>query len=534
MAPKHFSGVINIVPQLHKPYQARFTQRIGSYASGDWGLQTHHSFGKRLGLSYSYRQGASKRGFEHNSGSQELQNSYGDHFASAVYDFATAAEENNLSLLYLNTDHNYRNTRFDEQLQNRNQLFSLRYSGPLHKRDQLTFTAAYKSVNNDHSLTVTEDDLERSFHTRSFHFQARNAFSHLFGDWLVGSQYEQTGLQYKDLTVYGGRFTSGVKNADFIRRQFGLVSILKMHVPTASNFLDQADISFSYRYDGIQTEQNAYHVTGSVSREILTRAEQLDGKKWRASTYRFSSNFIFNYPYFAIRSYLNFGSNIKFPSLYQQLSIPRLSSSNQNYATPSLNPEKNRSLEIGTEFSKQNQVLGPLSGWRFHFNYFLNYFHNKFRVYYLPGTPVSYYDNVSNANINGLEANLQTYFWGGKMRLESGFSHYSVSEKAAFPLKSEWRMIQNINLDHAGYSLLVHLFRETDQVAWIRDSGGQYWEVSLPGYANMDLHAYKEFEIKAFKLILSASARNILQDKTELEGIAIRDRRFYLSFGLQY
>ena len=42
--------------------------------------------------------------------------------------------------------------------------------------------------------------------------------------------------------------------------------------------------------------------------------------------------------------FLNFGRNIKFPTLFQQIGIPDLSSTGANQ--PNLNPEKNTSVEI--------------------------------------------------------------------------------------------------------------------------------------------------------------------------------------------
>ena len=50
----------------------------------------------------------------------------------------------------------------------------------------------------------------------------------------------------------------------------------------------------------------------------------------------------------------------------------------------------------------------------------------------------------------------------------------------------------------------------------------------------MDVHLGKKFDVHSFKLFLNLSARNIFDDDTLLEGIAIRDRRFYISFGAQY
>jgi hypothetical protein len=89
-------------------------------------------------------------------------------------------------------------------------------------------------------------------------------------------------------------------------------------------------------------------------------------------------------------------------------------------------------------------------------------------------------------------------------------------------------------LEHAGYSMNLFWFHESDQIAWVRGAEGAFWEIELPGYSNVDLHMSKQFEWRKMKFFINFSGRNLLDDETELEGIAIRDRRLYLTFGAQY
>jgi hypothetical protein len=50
----------------------------------------------------------------------------------------------------------------------------------------------------------------------------------------------------------------------------------------------------------------------------------------------------------------------------------------------------------------------------------------------------------------------------------------------------------------------------------------------------MDIHFGKAFEINKVKLILNLSLRNMLDDNFDLEGLTLRDRRYYLTLGVQY
>ena len=63
---------------------------------------------------------------------------------------------------------------------------------------------------------------------------------------------------------------------------------------------------------------------------------------------------------------------------------------------------------------------------------------------------------------------------------------------------------------------------------------GAFSEVPLPGYANIDLHITKNIELYGIKLLFNFSGRNLLNDDTKIEGLALRDRRIYLTFGAQY
>ena len=167
-------------------------------------------------------------------------------------------------------------------------------------------------------------------------------------------------------------------------------------------------------------------------------------------------------------------------------------------------------------------------------NYFSNLYENKFRTYYIPDVPVAFFDNVPNADITGIESNGKVFFFENKLTVELGASKFFISEKAAFPFKSDTKFIANLFFNYRGYSLKVNWFKESEQIGWFRSFSGFFAGAKLPGYANFDVHLSKEFDLDYVKLNLNFSARNIISDDTVLEGIAIRDRRFYIGFGLVY
>ena len=147
-----------------------------------------------------------------------------------------------------------------------------------------------------------------------------------------------------------------------------------------------------------------------------------------------------------------------------------------------------------------------------------------------------FYDNVPTARITGLEGNSSLFLIKKKVTLGVGLSRYFISDKNVFPFKSDFKGTLNLNIDHAGYALQIFLFKEGEQVALVRNANSSTFdEIPLRAYSNLDVHLSKKFEISKIKLFANASGRNLLRDDdTDLSGLTIRDRRFYLTVGAQY
>jgi hypothetical protein len=268
--------------------------------------------------------------------------------------------------------------------------------------------------------------------------------------------------------------------------------------------------------------------------------------QWNKTTVKFALNFSGLYRQdLSFNTYLNFGSNVKFPTLAQQISAPELLYTQA--AQPNLAPEENNSIELGGSVARDVRGNTAIYGWQIRGNFFQNHYDNKFRVSITPGVPIAFYENSPNARISGVEGNASVFFFRKKVALEVGHSRYSISDKSAFPFKSDYKYTLNFNIDHAGYSFQAHAFKEGEQTGYVRfrkaeQAGGPsqpgnnpFYEVTLPAFTNLDLHLSKHFQIDKLKLFVNASGRNLLNDGgVELEGLAIRDRRVYLTLGAQY
>jgi len=122
----------------------------------------------------------------------------------------------------------------------------------------------------------------------------------------------------------------------------------------------------------------------------------------------------------------------------------------------------------------------------------------------------------------------KTVFW------ETGVAKYFITELAAFPFKSDLSLNSSLSYRRDGYNLNIKVFYESDEKGWLRTIDGNLVGLSLPGFVDMDFHLKKWFDVWSFRVMGSISGRNLLNSASLLQGIAIRDRRFYLGFGVEY
>ncbi|MCI0515735.1 TonB-dependent receptor [candidate division KSB1 bacterium] len=522
-------GIINIVPSVQQDYHVRFQQRIGSYRSGNWGLSFYQPI-QRLHTTYSYKRGMYRRSYTDATNADEfLENQASHHTANLVYDFTpnpNVSEKNSLGAMYIRSKLNYLNPEDDETLDNLNQITALRYQGNIGFLRHLSLSTAYHQLLEDHAVSTDTLYPANKFYRHlvddlySVNFE--KALNWRASEFLLGYQYENARLHYQNKWAQ-----TELNDVHLKRNLHGFTAITKLHAPSGADYMPYLDFDLSLRHDRVQDQKD-------------TEASVLDPRSvfesttysWNETTVKFSSDFKGHREDVAFNFYFNVGKNIKFPSLFQQISQPFYS--NQILAQPNLNPEKNNSTEFGVEVTRSIRNRPEIYGWQINLNYFRNYYQNKFRTFYVPGMPVTYYDNVRNASINGLEGQTNVFMFQKKLTFELGFAYYSISEKTAFPFKYDLKYTADIKLDHLGYAFQFHFFYEGQQLGWVRQSFNQFVDITLPQRSDIDLHLSKAFRISRFKIITNASVRNLLNHRQELVGLALEDRRFYLTFGIQY
>ncbi len=510
--PDAFSGVINIVPRFESNHFLRAHYRVGTYDDNTVGLHLYQGL-KNFSASLSYKDNRTERLFDEAADANSSLKNNAQHFSGNLVWYAGKERQNRFSLMVLQSEQEYDNNRDDENFADKNRIAAVSYRGRRGWSKDLDLDYSMHKLDESQKYVFFQQEYDRQLNNKSHRFQVNKHLQYGNLNFLAGYQFEKS-----DLTLSDDRNTfTSVFMQDVVlnRKHHGVMAIAKLSGNTGSNLVQNFHIDFSTRYDNIndQAEHALNDLQNDYESTVTKFAVELQGLR----------------PDMAFRAFLNSGSNFKVPTLSQQISNPL---HDGDRAKQGLEPEKISSFEIGMDVQREIYGYNSISGWAVWASYFKNYYENKFRSYTSPGSPFIFYDNVETAELGGVEAKASAFFFGKKITAEVGLSRFSIPEKVAFPFKSELKRVLNLTVEHAGYSLMFHHFYESEQSGWIRDYSGQLTEVSLDSYANLDVHLTKSFDVWKMRWYINFSGRNLIKQKdTVLQGLAIRDRRFYVSLG---
>lgn len=544
--PDAFSGVINIVPKTKLDYSLRFQQRVGTYRSGNWGLHVNPENllwrSDRFNASYSYKRGGVERkfiDFDENGDSARLTNESTHHTASMSFSFDghdNPRRGRSLNVMFIDTQVDYRNERDDETVGNKNRLYTAKFAADMSRFANYSVSMSYKELLEMQVIRTGTGFLDRSYDDNSIHFNAENTLDLGKVDWLFGYQYQRAELDFFDDRTGSNLQQIGLKSALLQREHHGLVSIAKLRNDVDAEFLQSFDLNLSVRHDFIKdTQKDAqFREADSGQRDQITAQANND---WRETIMKLSVGVNGLQNDFSLQAYMNFGTNVKFPTLFQQISLaedPSLLTSRIG-ASANLAPEKNNSIELGAKLSRQIYDQPVIYGWSIDALYFQNHYDNKIVTVANVTSPVATYFSVPDASISGLELKPSAYLYKKKVTIGLGLSKYWISDKDVFPFKSDMKRTLSLIIDHAGYNFQALWFKEGEQIARLRQLDGQPVQVILPDYSNLDLHLSKTFTLFKIKLFANVSGRNLLNNQDlVLEGIALRDRRYYITVGSQF
>ncbi|RPI02834.1 MAG: hypothetical protein EHM72_03195 [Calditrichaeota bacterium] len=520
--PEAFSGVINIKPQNIGDHLLRAKYRTGVYNTQDIGLSLYKSYGA-LSAFYAYKNAAYERQFEGESLSDRSLENEGLHqYANLSY----TSDKRRCSLLVSDSDLGYENHRDSESDDRNHKIGAFHFTGnvgPVRDIHILTSLTDYKEK---FKISYLSNAIERKIADQSIQFSADKTFSKENFTLLTGYQFERKNADIQENRSALNLITQP-QTAKIERLHHGAFALAKINAVAGGPFWQNLLLEASLRHDSVNDIVDSLQAGMKDSELPLSQENNWSKTHWKISTsldgYRNDLAFLF---------FLNYGGNTKFPTLIQQLSR---APSSEDDASEKMHPETLSSLELGMDIFKESLQTQTIDGWHLEASFFRNYYENKFIPYSAPGSPILFYDNIPIAEIFGVEGGFTLHFYQKKMNLKLGISRYNISDKLAFPFKSDLKQTIDWRVEHAGFSFILHWFNESEQIGWLRTFDGQRASVTLPAFSNIDLHCSKLVRIYKLQFFVNLSGMNLLNSpKAVLQGLSIRDRRAFLTAGFQF
>ncbi|TFB10713.1 hypothetical protein E3V33_06440, partial [Candidatus Marinimicrobia bacterium MT.SAG.4] len=310
-----FSGVINIVPKFNEDYHVRFRQKIGSYDSGQWTLNLNGSIGNLSGF-ISTRQGASVKLFSTQDESNfQIRNSV-EHFTG---NYVYRMNDNNDNSLYgtmLSTTKDYENERDKEILSNEEKIYSSRFDAYLPAIREIEFKVSRRIFEQSHSVNSDFGSLTRTISENSLNISVDKPFEIALVEQRFVYQLESTKLDFSDIRENNFIVSTGISRKIINRTRHGIVSITKFHQESRSDKVRVTDFAISFRHEFLKDVQDET-IPGN---EFSKGNDEYNGDYMQETSYKFSYNIAGSTDNTNYNSYLNYGTNFKFPSMSQRIS----------------------------------------------------------------------------------------------------------------------------------------------------------------------------------------------------------------------
>ncbi len=518
------SAVINFIPKQEQDYLVRFRQQIGTYNSGDWNLSLYKNlFGVKI-FSAMKEATATQQYVGNQQGETDIVHGSSNRTLNISYGFGrrtAGTQKHILRANYLQSNRDYDNQNTLEKLSTSHEIKSIKYVANLNKIGETNILVSDQKGIVSHSWKFFHSDMARQINDNTLQVSVEQVIRLDNIIFFLAYQRENSDLDYQDKMVMEISESSGQDTCAFHRVRSGYSSAVQFINPEISYPFDFDNIQFSLSHERIKDRQFSYSVPETFD---------MINSDWHESSYMLSTSFVGFPENNLLSAHFNYGSSFRIPTLYQQI-ISTFYHLNDDLGNK-LMMEYKRNLEIGVAISDNHAKA--TNHYEVTSAIFHNSYRNKFRTIQLSGSPVTFLDNRADASILGFETAASASFLQKLFIFNISFSRYLISEKSAFPFKSDRKLTTSISLNYRGFNLELMWYSEAQRIGWVYIPSGDIQELSLPEFSNIDLHLRKSFEFWRCKCFGSFSGRNLLNKQLILEGIAIRDRRLYFTVGFEF
>ena len=525
-----FSGVVNIVPKNSKDKNLKFSQQFGSYDSGFWNangqLKIKNSF-----LSINQKRGSYKRIFQDSQIESPGLTSGLSHFALDMTNrFNNKALNGNLKWNFTKDDQRFDNTRDLNVINSSNELAALRFDGALMILGEVEVAFASHKLSEQQNLRNERGFIDRSINHFSNKIDLRKYLNLNKVEWMFGAQAEESKLNFWDDQIFNNVQQVGLKQAEILRTQAGIATVLKLHSKGDNEGRWLTDLDVSYRYDFVSDKSDSLiNRKDIVDLSEVSALINFGNNRWSNNIFKISTIASKRAPGITTAYWVTTGNNIKFPSLQQQISQIAFLNPDQRV----LQPERMKSLEVGINLLTEPKSMENIDQMELQASIFRNDYINKMRSTFLLGMPIAYFENITLATMSGLELKAKAKTYEGKFTGEIGLSNYNISDMSAFPFKSAFKLTINTTSKWSAFTFGARFYQEGEQVGLILVPEKGFNEIELPAFSNYDLHLTVDVNLGFGKGQISYSGRNLKKNNISLDGLLLRDTRKYLTLSLE-
>jgi len=524
------SATINFIPKIEQDYLLSLHQRMGTYNSGDWGVNLYKNlFGlklfagmKKTGMEQNYDD-------ESNTNYSSIKQTGANETVNVSYDFKQQHKSQGISHTirahYLKNKKTYNNYRDSDELSKKNEIYSAKYLGSFGKFGEINISASNQVLNEEYLYQKADSSDGHNVNDNTVQLNCEYNLLKDYFNVYAAYKSEESLLDFCGGDEYSNLLPDN-DGSRFLRHRNEYSATLSYISDSESGAFHLDNMQFSLFFDRVEDQFPSNLEAGFIP----------ETKKhgWHNTSYMFSSQFCGGNDNILFKSHFNYSVSCKIPTLYQQLSA-MLYPLGRNVGNGLLTEQKtNQELGISvygnlSESSETIQTEASLI-------IFHSAYQNKFRMMQKSGTPIMVMDNYNDADIYGMETYLAADLYK-MLGANLAYIYYIIPDKAAFPFKPEKKLTATLTFSLKGFSIDCIAYQESEQVGWIinriSNTGEmKLQEIILKEYNNIDVHIKQSINIWRLDGYLSLSGRNIINKTQVLDGIAIRDRRFYITFGV--
>lgn len=256
------------------------------------------------------------------------------------------------------------------------------------------------------------------------------------------------------------------------------------------------------------------------------------GDNYKNSTYGIQVDF--NKPNWRLTPYLNYGENIKFPTLLDNayiLNVKDLSISNSSLEPVKLLPELSQSREAGINF-KYWATSSFYKDIDFQIAYFSSEISNK--ILKRPLEDVIIETQLGVNYTNGFETMVKWNDLWHHWSFSAAYGYFDVSNPLVYAYKPDEKYSLQIdyhNID--GFYALGLFYHEGKSIAWDYNDLNQFVTAEVPPFYDIDISLGYQFILSYFKMKVFASGYNIL-DNAGYRFYNLKKRFLQVGIGIKY